>query len=118
MTHDLVAPITGDDLGAEGGPAAMGPGRLDPASDAAVNSSPSAPPFSEGEADSIIGTIWGDLDRDPRRFDDLLTEAVGFIAGLALQPELGGVAVRAVEHLRAMEQRALWGPNHEQEDHR
>jgi hypothetical protein len=74
--------------------------------------------YTTAEFDDLIGTLWGDLEGDRHRFADLLSDAVGFIGGLAMQPELGAVSVRAVEHLRAMEQRALWGPNHEQEDHR
>lgn len=88
-----------------------------------VNSPPSAPilghaPYTTEEFDDLLGTVWGDLEADPHRFDDLLADTLGFIGGLALNPHLGSVTVRATEHLRAAEQRALWGPNHEQEDHR
>jgi hypothetical protein len=120
-THDLVAPTTdGDDQGVGGEVAGVGSVRLDAGvvSAPAANSPPPAPPLTVDEADSIICTVWSDLAEDPRRFDDLLTQAVGFIAGVALQPGLGGVALRAAECLRAMEQRALWGPDHEHEDHR
>jgi hypothetical protein len=90
---------------------------------AAATASPA--PFTTEEFDAIVGAIWSDLDDDPTRIGDLLAEALGFIGSLALRHVIGGplmpwlsVQLRAAELLRAMEQRALWGPDNEQEDHR
>ena len=103
---ELSAPATdGDGQGAGG---------------AAATASPV--PFTREEWDSINATIWSDLEADPYRFSDLLTTALGTLAGMALDDEeapwpspQGRLATQA---LRDMEQRALWGPDHEQEDHR
>lgn len=75
-------------------------------------------PFTEAEFDAILGTIWEGLDDDPTRFDDLLFTALGFIAGIALTSRADRLPERAAGLLRRMEQRSLWGPDHEQEDHR
>lgn len=75
--------------------------------------------FTAAEYDAIVSTIWNDLDSDPRRFDDLLTEALTYIVDVAVMNDTDPYeAARATAVLRSMEQRALWGPNHEQEDHR
>lgn len=76
-------------------------------------------PMSPVEFDSIVSLIWHDLDSDRARVGDLLADALGFIGAIAL----GGVTDpdevdRASDVLRAMEQRALFGPYNEQEDHR
>lgn len=91
---------------------------LVPTSDGDEHGAVEPEPFTEAEFDSIIGTIWNELDGDPHRFDDLLAEALGFIAAVALRPDLTDTAGRAIGLLRRMEQRSLWGPDHEQEDHR
>lgn len=76
-------------------------------------------PMGRLEYDAIVGTIWSDLDDDPTRFNDLLHAALGYIGGLALAFDADpGVADWATAVLRSFEQRALWGPDHEQEDHR
>ncbi|HEY9354215.1 MAG TPA: hypothetical protein VIP28_13225 [Nocardioides sp.] len=74
-------------------------------------------PFTAEEWDAIQSTIWSDLENDPYRFDQLLSMALGTLAGIALdgQTAAAGLCVRT---LRELEQRALWGPDHEQEDHR
>lgn len=104
-THDLDVPTSdGDVHGAGAG--------------ATDRSAPASPePFTEAEFDSILGTIWNGLDGDAHRFDDLLAQALGFIGGIAMRTD-HHVAERAAALLREMEQRALWGPDHEQEDHR
>jgi hypothetical protein len=84
---------------------------------AAATASPD--PLTPAEYDAIVGTIWNELDGDPHRFDDLLADALGFIAGIALHEDTDPhEADRATAALRSFEQRALWGPDHEQEDHR
>jgi hypothetical protein len=125
-THDLVAPTSdGDDHGAGDEGAEVPPAdRLDAGrvSGSATNSPSPAPPtlepFTEAEFDAIIGTIWNGLEGDPTRFDDLLADALGFVAAVALRPDLTDTSGRAAGLLRRMEQRALWGPNLEHEDHR
>jgi hypothetical protein len=105
-THDLDVPTSDGDVhgaGAVGGSPAPAP--------------TSPEPFTEAEFDSILGTIWNELDGDPHRFDDLLAQALGFIGGIAVRTD-HHVAERAAGLLRDMEQRALLGPDHEQEDHR
>lgn len=88
---------------------------------AAATASP-ADPFTREEWDAINAAIWTDLEDDPFRFSDLLTVALGTLAGMALDADVGpheaGYVALAVRVLREMEQRALWGPDHEQEDHR
>lgn len=88
---------------------------------AAATASP-AEPFTSEEWDAINAAIWTDLEDDPFRFSDLLTTALGTLAGMALDagadPFPSGYLALAVRTLREMEQRALWGPDHEQEDHR
>lgn len=84
---------------------------------AAATASPE--PLTAPEFDAIVALIWDDLDEDPLRVGDLLADALGFIGGIALDIHSDPHdADRATAVLRAMEQRALWGPNHEQEDHR
>lgn len=76
------------------------------------------PPLTTAEFDAIVGAVWADLEEDPYRIGDLLAQALGFIAGIALHEDTDPRdAARAAAVLRAMEQRALWGPEHEQEDH-
>jgi hypothetical protein len=71
------------------------------------------------EFDSIVALIWHDLDSDRCRVGDLLADALGFIGGIALGVDTDPhEADRATAVLRAMEQRALFGPYHDQEDHR
>lgn len=122
-TPQLSVPTTAGDgqSGAGGEVAEVGSSRLDAGvvSASAANSPPPAPPFTDAEFDSIVGTIWGDLEEDPFRVGDLLADALGFIAGVALHPDTDPRdAARAAAVLRQMEQRALWGPDLEQEDHR
>lgn len=130
-TPDLVAPTSdGDDHGAGGEAAEAGSPRMEPGGVRAyaVNSPPPAPipppghrpgPMNELEFDAIVGTIWNGLTDDPFRIGDLLADALGFIAGIALHEDTDPHdAARAAGVLRQMEQRALWGPDHEQEDHR
>jgi hypothetical protein len=77
------------------------------------------PPLTPAEFDAIVGAIWADLDEDEFRIGDLLAVALGFIAGIALHEDTDPHdAARAAAVLREMEQRALWGPDHEHEDHR
>jgi hypothetical protein len=52
--------------------------------------------------------VWSLDDDDPFRFDELLTSALAFIGRRALDV----ADERAAALLRAMEQRALWGPDH------
>ncbi|HET6291729.1 MAG TPA: hypothetical protein VFG33_00090 [Kribbella sp.] len=102
-THDLVLPPT--------------EGEHHGAGDGASHQPPA--PLTADEYDSIVGTIWNELEDDLGRFDDLLAEALGFIAGIALHEDTDPrEADRATAVLRSMEQRALWGPDHETEDHR
>ncbi|MEU4391616.1 hypothetical protein [Kribbella sp. NPDC023855] len=87
------------------------------AHDEAVTGVPA--PLTAEEFDAIVGAIWADLDDDPMRIGDLLATAVAFIAGIALHEDTDPQdAARAAAVLREMEQRALWGPDHEHEDHR
>lgn len=86
---------------------------------AAATASPADSPLTVEEFDAIVGAIWADLDDDPMRIGDLLATALGFIAGIALHEDTDPHdAARAAAVLREMEQRALWGPDHEHEDHR
>lgn len=88
-----------------------------PAGGAAAKASP-AIPFTASEFDAILSTIYSDLQEDPFRIGDLLADALAFIAGIALHEDSEPRdAARAAVVLRAFEQRALWGPEHEQEDH-
>lgn len=99
---ELVAPGASGDDPAAGGAAAT-----------------ASPAITAEEFDAILGTIWEGLDEDQTRFNDLLWDALGFIGTLAtrrdIDPQLSGLAAQC---LRGMEQRALWGPDLEQEDHR
>lgn len=85
-------------------------------------SDPHPNPFTREEWDSINAAVWTDLDGDPFRFNDLLTTALGTLAGMALDagadPLPAGYPALAARTLREMEMRALWGPDHEHEDHR
>ena len=85
----------------------------------AVNELTGRGSLTAAEYDEIIGAIWQGLDDDPRRFNDLLSDACAFIGTLAIRasvhPELSLLAARC---LRGMQARAIAGPNHEQEDHR
>lgn len=100
---ELAAPTTDGDDQAPGGAAATAPPE----------------PLTPAEYDAIVSTIWNGLPDDPFRIGDLLADALGFIGGLALAFDTDPhEADRATAVLREMEQRALWGPNHEQEDHR
>lgn len=86
---------------------------------AAATASPADPPLTPAEFDSIVAAIWEDLEDDQFRVGDLLADALGFIAGIALHEDTDPRdAARAAAVLRAFEQRALWGPDHDQEDHR
>lgn len=77
-----------------------------------------APPFTAEEWDSINAAVWSDLEDDPTRFDDVLSTALGTLAGIALDGQTAAAAL-CVQTLREIEQRALWGPVHgDQEDHR
>lgn len=104
-THDLDVPTSDGDVHGAGAGATDRPAPASPE------------PFTAAEFDAIIGTIWNGLDGDPHRFDDLLADALGFIGGIAVRAG-SNAAERAASLLREMEQRALWGPNHEHEDHR
>lgn len=102
-SHDLVLPPTEGEHHGAGVPA--------PA--------PTPPePLTVDEYDAIVGTIWNGLPDDPFRIGDLLAQALGFIGGIALHDTDHPDADRATAVLRAMEQRSLWGPDQEQEDHR
>lgn len=80
------------------------------ADDPAVTGQPD--PFTGDEFDAILSSVWNGLQDDPFRFGDLLAEALGFIAGIALHEDSSpGDAARAAGLLRRMEQRALWGPD-------
>lgn len=78
-----------------------------------------AEPMTPVEFDSIVSLIWHDLDSDRSRVGDLLADALGFIGGIAVDIHTDPHdADRATAVLRAMEQRALFGPYRDQEDHR
>ncbi|WP_020385945.1 hypothetical protein [Kribbella catacumbae] len=125
-THGLDVPTTdvgvhgAGDEGVEAGSPADGQETRSLAVVSTTNSpSPAPTPFTAAEFDAIVSTIWNGLPDDPFRIGDLLADALGFIAGIALHEDTDpNDAARAAAVLRAMEQRALWGPDHEQEDHR
>ncbi len=102
------------------GPVTGGAAATRPAAPSAYGTRTAPPePLTEGEYDAIIGTIWNELEGDPHRFDDLLAQALGFIGSIALSSHTDPhEADRATAKLRQFEARALWGPDHEQEDHR
>lgn len=121
--QELVLPPTeGEhhDAGAVADDRAAEPHRLEVPDSPAAGTAPASPdPLTEAEYDAIVGTIWNELDGDPHRFDDLLAEALAFIAGIALREDTDPhEADRATAALRDFEQRALWGPTNEQENHR
>ena len=88
--------------------------------DATTTPGPPTPPaLTAAEYDEIVGAIGQGLDDDPRRFNDLLSDACGFIGTLAIRRDVDPRLSRlAAECLRGMQLRATAGPNHEQEDHR
>ena len=78
-----------------------------------------AEPMTPVEFDSIVSLIWHDLDSDRARVGDLLADALGFIGGIALDIHSDPHdADRATAVLREMENRALFGPYQDREDHR
>lgn len=119
------------DLGSAGGEGVgSGVARVEPAaSTPTLNSRPSVlpagstgaaatasvDPYHPGEFDALIASVWAlEGADDPTRFDELLTAALAFIGAIAIDgvPPRLTTPHRAAALLRAMEQRALWGPDH------
>jgi hypothetical protein len=70
-------------------------------------------PYTVDEFDALISSVWSLDTDDPFRFDELLNVALGFIGRIALDGSLPKFdRGRAAELLRAMEQRAVHGPDH------
>jgi len=94
--NDLVVPPTEGDGPGSGGVAATASPDL----------------YTDDEYEAFCAAVWSLAeDEDLTRFDDLLHAALAFIGAIALDRRPGSVD-RAVALLRAMEQRALWGPDH------
>lgn len=77
-----------------------------------VAATASAGPYDPAEFEALIEAVWSLEDDDPTRFDELLHAALVFIGRVAFAPIGGQWDWHAAELLRAMEQRALWGPDH------